>query len=59
MENKKKLETSDAESLIYDKNLKLKEIGERLNKKTKSQFMGLVYIPKKEKLIPSLNFIKN
>ena len=54
---RKKLETSDAESLIYDKNLKLKEIGERLNKKTKSQFMGLVYIPK-EKINTVIKFYK-
>jgi choline kinase len=54
---RKKLETSDAESLIYDKNFKLKEIGERLNKKTKSQFMGLVYIPK-EKINTVIKFYK-
>lgn len=54
---RKKLETSDAESLIYDKNFKLKEIGKRLNNKTKSQFMGLVYIPK-EKINTIIKFYK-
>ena len=35
MKNKKKLETSDAESLIYDKNLKPKEIEKDPIKKLK------------------------
>ena len=41
-----KYNSDDAESLNYDKKLKLKEIGRKINKNTKGQFMGLVYIPK-------------
>lgn len=41
-----KFNNNDAESLKYDKNENLKEIGKRVNKNTKSQFMGLIYIPK-------------
>ena len=41
-----KLNKDDAESLKYDKNRYLKEIGKKANKSTKSQFMGLIYIPK-------------
>ena len=38
----------DAETLKYDKNLKLFDIGKKLKKTNipKSQFMGLIYIPK-------------
>ncbi len=40
----------DAETLKYDKNLKLTDIGKKLKKTNipKSQFMGLIYIPKKK-----------
>jgi len=43
-----KLKSNDAESLIYNKRLKLIEIGKKIKKSTKGQFMGLVYIPKKK-----------
>jgi len=43
-----KFNKNDAEALNYDKDLKLKNIGGKINKKTKSQFMGLIFIPKQK-----------
>ena len=43
-----KLSSGDAESLDYNKNLELIEIGNKIDKNTKGQFMGLVYIPKEQ-----------
>jgi len=50
----------DAETLKYNKKNELKEIGNKIKKKEepKSQFMGLIYIPKK-KISKVINYYKN
>ena len=43
---RKKYHLDDAESLIYNNSMRLLEIGEQIKKKPKSQFMGIIYVPK-------------
>ena len=43
---RKKYHLDDAESLIYNNSKKLLEIGKKIKKKPKAQFMGLIYVPK-------------
>ena len=52
-----KLKTNDAESLKYDKNFNLIEIGKKIDENTKGQFMGLLYVPK-NKIQPILKIYK-
>lgn len=52
-----KLKNNDAESLKFDKDFNLIEIGKKIDENTKGQFMGLLYVPK-NKIQPILKIYK-